>query len=97
MSNEVLIANLIHVIQRLNAKGASWNWSGTEMAVCAIRRWRSYARRHPKAKHPTNEQRVSDLAKGLQAHFEPDIPYTHPAEWRALAEALTVALQEYAA
>jgi hypothetical protein len=36
----------------------------------------------------TAEDRVLDLAKGLQAHFEPDIPYTPLSEWLHLARRL---------
>jgi hypothetical protein len=39
-----------------------------------------------------DEARVLDLARGLQAHFEPDIPYTHPSDWRALAKSLAEVL-----
>lgn len=93
MSNEVLMASLVKVIEGLNATGAHWGWPGTEIAGIAIRRWDTFSRRHPKTKHATIDQRVLDLAEGLQAHFEPDIPYTHPTDWRDLAESLSQALQ----
>ena len=93
MSREALIPNLVAVVERLNAAGDSWGWPAVEMARIAIRRWDSYSRRHNKAKRLTNDDRVLDLAKGLQAHFEPDIPYTHPSDWRALAEALAEVLR----
>jgi hypothetical protein len=48
--------------------GLRW-WPGAVMAPVAFRRWSSFARRHPKAKRPTTDERVLDLAKGLQAHF----------------------------
>lgn len=51
------------------------------MAPVVIRRWSSFARRHPKAKHATTEARVLDLAKGLQTHFEPAMPNTPLSEW----------------
>ena len=51
-------------------------------------RWASFARRHPKVKCPTVEDRVLDLAKGMQAHFEPDTPYTPLSEWLHLARIL---------
>jgi hypothetical protein len=57
------------------------------MAPIAFRRWSSFARRH-KTKRPTLEDRVLDLAKGLQAHFEPDTPYTPLSEWQHLARIL---------
>lgn len=94
MPKEMLLENLVKVIEELNATGDSWNWPRAEIARIAIRRWDSYARRHPKAKPTIKDERVLDLAKGLQAHFEPDIPYTHPSDWRVLAEALARKLQD---
>ena len=88
MSREDVNSKLMAVVERLNAAGDSWRWSGVEIASVAVRRWDSYARRHKKAKRVTAETRILDLAKGLQAHFEPDIPYTHPSDWHALANAL---------
>lgn len=61
----------------------------------ALRRWGSYARRHAKAKRAPEAHRVLDLAKGLQAHFEPDIPYTPLADWYHLAEALSDVLARW--
>jgi hypothetical protein len=92
MSNVVRIASLAAIVERLNATGDSW-WPGAEIAGVAIRRWDSYPRRHPKAKRVTHDDRVLDLAKGLQEHFEPDTPCTHPSDWRALALALAEELQ----
>ncbi len=57
------------------------------MAPIAFRRWSSFARRH-KTKSPAIKERELDLAKGLQAHFEPDVPYTAMAEWLHLAKVL---------
>jgi hypothetical protein len=57
------------------------------MAPIALRPWSSFARRH-KTKRPTVDDRVLDLAKGLQAHFEPGIPYTPLSEWLHLAKIL---------
>jgi argininosuccinate lyase len=34
--------------------------------------WGSFERRHRRTKHPTREDRILDLAKGLQARFEPE-------------------------
>jgi hypothetical protein len=93
MYHEVLIPNLVAVVERLNTSGASWTWPSAEIARIATRRWDSYSRRHSKAKHVTNDDRTLDLAKGLQAHFEPDIPYTHPSDWRALADSLAQVLR----
>lgn len=64
--------------------GLRW-WPGAEMAPIAFRRWFSFARRHPKAKEPSTDDRVLDLAKGLQSHFEPSTPYTPLSEWLHLA------------
>jgi hypothetical protein len=93
MSNEALIAGLIGAVERLNASGDAWGWAGEEIARVALRRWGSYSRRNPKAKRATDGGRVLDLADGLRAHFEPDIPYTHPSDWRALAAALAEVLR----
>lgn len=40
-----------------------------EMASVAIRRWNSFPRR-TKLRHPTREDQIQDLAKGLCAAFE---------------------------
>jgi hypothetical protein len=88
MSHDILITDLVAVVDRLAADGDRWAWPGVEIASVAVRRWTSYSRRFKKPKHVTIDERVHDLAKGLQAHFEPDIPYTHPADWRGLANAL---------
>jgi hypothetical protein len=93
MSNEALLADLVTAIERLNTAGDSWTWPG--IAQVAIRRWESFDRRHPKAKVVTDNDRIRDLVKGLQAHFEPDVPYTHPTDWRALAEELARVLRTH--
>lgn len=67
--------------------GLRW-WPGAEMASIAFRRWVTLVRRHPSARTSKAEDQVLDLAKGLQAHFEPGAPYTHKSEWRHLAEIL---------
>lgn len=64
--------------------GLRWG-PGKEMAPVAFRRWSSFGRRHPKAKQASAQDRVFDLAKGLQAHFEPDTAYTPLSEWLHLA------------
>jgi hypothetical protein len=66
--------------------GIRW-WPGTEMAPIAVRRWYSFARRH-KSKHSTPEDRILDLAKGLQNHFERAKLYTPLSEWLHLAKIL---------
>jgi hypothetical protein len=47
-----------------------YGWPRDKMASVAFRRWHSFARRS-KSKHPTDGERVLDLAKGLQEHFDP--------------------------
>ena len=71
--------------------GIRW-WPGAEMAPIAVRRWSSFSRRH-KTKRPTVEDRTLDLAKGLQAHFEPDPQGTPFSEWLHLARILAQVLQ----
>lgn len=84
MSDRATIeAQLSSVIERLRKAGDSW-WPGNEIAPIAYRRLNSFGRRN-QSKHPTQTERVNDLAKGLQAHFEPEVPYTHPNDWRHLA------------
>lgn len=75
---------LAAAIDAASEAGLRW-WPGVEMAPIAFRRWASFARRHPRAKHLSAEDRVLDLAKGLQAHFEPETPYTPQSEWMHLA------------
>jgi hypothetical protein len=77
---------LAAAIDAESAVGIPWG-PGREMAPIAFRRWSSFARRH-KTKRATTEDRILDLAKGLQAHFEPDIPYTPLSEWLHLARIL---------
>ena len=72
--------------------GLCW-WPGIEMAPIVVRRWTSFNRRN-KSKHPSVEDRVLDLAKGLRAHFEPDIPYTPLSEWLHLARILAKVIEE---
>ncbi len=66
----------------------SW-WPGAEMAPIAFRRWSSFERRR-KSKHPNHEERILDLAKGLQSHFEPEISYTPMSYWLDLAAKLSL-------
>jgi hypothetical protein len=92
MPHETEIRDLIAVVERLNASGDSWGWPADEISRIALRRWTTYARRHPKAKRVCHVDRVLDLAKGLQAHFESDTPYTPLSDWYGLAEALAEAI-----
>jgi hypothetical protein len=72
--------------------GLCWG-PGIEMAPIAVRRWISFNRRN-KTKRPSVEDRVLDLAKGLRAHFEPEISYTPLSEWLHLARILAKVLEE---
>jgi hypothetical protein len=74
---------LAKAIDAESGRGIHW-WPGDEMAPLAYRRWVSLSRRN-KSKRPTQEERVLDLAKGLQACFEPTVPYTPQSEWLHLA------------
>jgi len=95
MTREDTEKALAETVDRLRDEGGSW-WPGKEMAAIAYRRLATISRRN-KTKQPSDEQRINDLAKGLQAHFEPDIPFTHPDDWRALAaELVTVFTHEQA-
>jgi hypothetical protein len=67
-------------------RGLRW-WPGVSMAPIAYRRWVSFARRN-KSKRPKLADRILDLAKGMQAHFEPDIKYNPLSEWVCLAKIL---------
>jgi hypothetical protein len=87
-------AALIDAIERLRADGDPC-WPGEEVAPIAYRRLTTFARRN-RSKAPSEEHRVRDLVKGLQAHFEPDIPYTHSDDWRALAIILVTAFDRTA-
>jgi len=78
---------LAAIIDAESQVGIRW-WPGAEMATIAFRRWSSFARRHTKAKHLTEDDQVLDLPKGLQAHFEPGTPYTTCREWLHLADIL---------
>ena len=85
--NRELIAAVAAAVDEISeGDGVRW-WPGADIAPIAYRRWRSFDRRN-NAKAPTHEQRVLDLVKGLQSHFEPDIPSTHVSDWHSLAEPL---------
>jgi hypothetical protein len=83
-------AALAAAVDTESTVGLRW-WSGAEMAPIVFRRWSSFERRN-RIKHPTAEDRSLDLAKGLQAHFEPVIPYTPLSEWLHLARILAEVL-----
>ena len=46
-----------------------YGWPRDEMASVAFRRWHSFSRRN-KSKHPSDGDRILDLAKGLQDYFD---------------------------
>ena len=81
-----LEALLATVIDAEAARGVSW-WPGVEMAPIAYRRLTTFQRRY-KGASPSSQDRALDLAKGLTAHFEPDIPYMHPSDWLHLSSLL---------
>lgn len=77
---------LATAIDAESMRGIRW-WPGKEMAPIAYRRWVSVSRRC-KGRHLTVEERLLDLAKGLQARFEPDGLFTPLSEWLHLARLL---------
>jgi len=89
---DVILHELAAVVDRLNAAGDIWGWGGGEIAEVALRRWRSFGRRS-KSTSPNRDQKINDLRKGLQAHSEPDIPYTPDSDWRRLAGVLLDVLE----
>ena len=86
MTRSELEQALAAAIDGESAVGLPW-WPGAEMAPIAFRRWSSFARRN-KIRQPTAEDRVRDLAKGLQAHFDPENLDCPPGEWLHLARIL---------
>jgi hypothetical protein len=90
MSHDLEVS-LAAIVDAESASGIRW-WPGAEMAPIAVRRWFSFERRH-KTKSAEVEDRVRDLAKGLQAHFEPETPYTALGEWLHLAGKLASVLE----
>jgi hypothetical protein len=70
-------------------------WAGVEIAPVAYRRFTTFSRRN-KSKRPTMEERVLDMSKGMQAHFEADIPYASVSSWLNLASVLAEILAKTA-
>jgi hypothetical protein len=87
MTRSEVEAALAAAIDAESDIGIRW-WPGAEMAPIAVRRWGSFERRHRRTKHPTREDRILDLAKGLQARFEPEKLYTPFSEWLDLPRIL---------
>lgn len=93
MSREAVEQALAEAVEELRTQGDPW-WPGEQVAPIAYRRWTTFGRR-TRAKRVTRENRVRDLVKGLQSHFEPDIPYTHRNDWVALAEVLAAVFDRF--
>jgi hypothetical protein len=93
MSREAVEQALAEAVEELRAQGQPC-WPSEQVAPIAYRRWTTFGRR-TKAKRVTHEDRVRDLVKGLQSHFEPDILYTHPSDWVTLAEALATVFDRF--
>ena len=87
-SGEINRTSIEHALAAAIDAESEFGWPGAEMAPIAFRQWSSFSRRHPKAKGVSVDDLVLDLAKGMQAHFEPDIPYTPLSDWLSLARLL---------
>jgi hypothetical protein len=94
MARDAVEAALALAVDELRASGGVPTWPGNELAPIAYRRWNSFSRRK-RGRLDTIEQRIDDLMKGLQKHFEPGTPYTHPNDWRSLALALAEVFQKF--
>lgn len=90
MSMEQTMVSIIAIVENQVAGGAHWGSSGSEIAKVAVKRWKTYSKRHPKTKRVQEWERVADLVKGFQAHFEArEKPWNiAPSEWKWLAESL---------
>jgi hypothetical protein len=86
MSREAIEQALVEAVDEWQKQGHPC-WPGKQVAPIAYRKLSAFGRRI-KAKRVTRKDRVRDLVKGLQSHFEPHIPYTHPSDWLALADML---------
>lgn len=86
---ETALAQAIDVESRV---GIVW-WHGADMAPIALRRWTSFDRRN-KTNRPALEDRILDLAKGLQTHFEPGVARTSMSEWLHLAGVMSALLSD---
>jgi hypothetical protein len=92
---EQAITAIVAVVENQVAGGAHWGRAGEEIACVAVKRWKIYFKRHPKAKRISDWERIADLVKGFEAKFESgerpwNIP---PGEWKWLAEQLLPILQ----
>jgi hypothetical protein len=93
MSREAVEQALAQAVEELRTQGHPC-WPGEQVAPIAYRRWTTFGRR-TKAKRVNRDDRVRDLVKGLQSHLEPDIPYTHPNDWVALAKVLASVFERF--
>ncbi|SNY49186.1 hypothetical protein [Paractinoplanes atraurantiacus] len=66
-----------------------------ELADLAIRRWRSFGRRH-KTRHPSHELRVRDLAKGLKQGYPGELIFLPPGVLERVAEQFAEVLRSSA-
>jgi hypothetical protein len=86
--------DLLRVVEAAKADTPLEKVPREEVAALALRRWRSYTRRHPKAAG-TEAERIDDLAKGLRDRFEHDRELAGGpvlAEYRRVAERVADAL-----
>ena len=86
MTRSEVEAALAEIIDAESAIRIPW-FPGSQMAPIAFRRWSSFGRRHW-TKIVGVEDKVLDLAKGLQAAFEPDVARTPLSEYIHLARKL---------
>jgi hypothetical protein len=87
MSRADIEAALAKAIDDERAAGGIWWPPGTEMAPVVCRRWFSFARR-THSKHPSRDEHVRDLAKGIEAAFNPTGLYLPPGDSLILAKSL---------
>jgi|SRR5262249_39421903 len=100
MTEEAVLASLEEVVRQAWDKGCPVAGERTEehaeRARVALRRWRSFDRRHKKS--DSARTRIEDLAKGLRDAFGGDRHLVGPLmeDYRWLAEQLANKLQDAA-
>lgn len=59
-----------------------------------LRRWRSFHRRHPRARPPSHKARIRDLVRGLVEVVEPEPRLVGPLvkDYECVAEAIAAAI-----
>src|SRR5687768_14404928 len=96
MSEERILSSLEEVVVQARLQGCpvAREQIQNELARVALRRWRSFDRRHKKS--DSNRARVEDLAKGLRDAIEGDRSLVGPLmdDYRWLAEQLAQKLQD---